>query len=201
MAEGSRHQTLVDRFQTDLRALPLQEVVRKHITTGMPVEIGEDDYYSLRSLVAEHFQLHPSAVLLIGSCRQGFSIAPKKRYRPARELSDLDIAVVSSVRFESYWDAVFTYSDADRAWQRSRQYRIFAWTLFRGWIDPRGLPNVSTFKEAADWTDFFDSLMQSRKFGCRRISARLYRSWSRLDAYQERAVRQCLNSLGVTRNA
>lgn len=110
--------------------------------------------------------------------------------------SDLDVALVSLERFDVYWDGVFAYSRADRAWKGSREYRTFAKMLFEGWIDPRGLPNVLRFKQAGDWTNFFDNLMQSRRFGRRRISARLYRTWSRLAAYQEIAVRQCIASLG-----
>ncbi len=196
MAETQNHQPLLDRFQADLKTLQTHDLVRKHITTGMPTELSEDEYFELRRIVAEEFHLHPSSVVLVGSCRQGFSIAPKKRWRAAGISSDLDVSIVSPERFDIYWDDVFAYSRNDRAWQKSSQYRTFAYTLFRGWIDPRGLPDVPRFKQAERWTDFFDTLMQSRRFGPRRISARLYRTWSRLEAYQEIAVRMCLTAMG-----
>jgi hypothetical protein len=186
----------VETFQADLAALHPIEVIRKHITTGMPVEVDQEAYYSLRSAVAEEFELHPSAVILIGSCRMGFSIAPRKRYRLARQHADLDIALVSTERFDAYWDSVFAYSRADDAWKQGQEYRRFVRMLFEGWIDPRGLPNVPSFDQANKWTSFFDGLMQSRRFGQRRISARLYRTWSRLESYQEVAVRQCIANLG-----
>ncbi|MDZ4783261.1 MAG: hypothetical protein SGJ19_23690 [Planctomycetia bacterium] len=183
------HDGRVERFRSDLSALRPSDVIRKYITTGSPVAITEDVYFALRSLVAGQFNLHPSAVVLVGSARTGFSIAPKKRYREARENSDLDVALVSSERFDQYWDDVFAYSTTDIAWERSGSYRAFVRMLFSGWIDPRGLPNVPRFEHAARWTNFFDNLMQSRRFGPRRITARLYRTWSRLEAYQEKAVR------------
>lgn len=194
---ADQHAARVERFCSDLKALQSTEVIRKHITTGMPVFLTEEVYFKLRSAIAYQFDLHPSAVVLVGSCRTGFSIAPRKRYREAKPNSDLDIAIVSQERFDRYWDGVFAYSVIDNAWKRSKRYKQFVRMLFDGWIDPRGLPNVRRFEQAARWTEFFDTLMQSRRFGPRRISARLYRTWSRLEAYQEKALRQCIADLGA----
>ncbi len=201
MTAADPHEARVERFRSDLRALDPTDVIRKHITTGTPVAISDDAYFDLRTLVAAEFTLHPSAVVLVGSCRLGFSIAPKKRYRRARPNADLDLALVSQERFDSYWDDVFAYARHDTAWKRSSEYWEFVRMLFNGWIDPRGLPNVPRFEQATRWTDFFDTLMHSRRFGRRRISARLYRTWARLEAYQELAVRRCVNALGDTNRA
>jgi hypothetical protein len=200
-SETAHHDARVKRFCSDLRELHPTELIRKYITTGMPVELTEEDYFGLRSIIAEEFQLHPSAVVLVGSCRTGFSIAPNKRYRAAKPDSDLDVALVSRDRFDHYWDDVFAYSTVDKAWKNSAEYQEFAHMLFHGWIDPRGLPSVPRFQRASRWTDFFDTLMQSRQFGSRRISARLYRSWSRLEAFQELAIRQCIANLGDRQHA
>jgi uncharacterized C2H2 Zn-finger protein len=102
------------------------------------------------------------------------------------------LALVSAERFDDYWDRVFEYARSDAVWKTTKEYKRFVNILFNGWIDPRGLPSVRRFEQAKRWTSFFDGLMQSRRFGQRRISARLYRTWDRLEAYQEKAVRQCL---------
>lgn len=85
-AQTDQHDSRVDRFLVDLAALQPGEVIRKHITTGMPVGITDEMYFDLRNIIANEFELHPSAVVLVGSCRTGFSIAPKKRYRLASRL-------------------------------------------------------------------------------------------------------------------
>ncbi len=192
----SNHSSRVERFKADLAALDVREVVRKHITTGMPVVIQPDDYYELRRDVAAHFGLHPNAVILVGSCRLGFALKPEKRWQPARPASDLDLALVSADRFDDYWDRVYRYARSDLAWSKTRSYRRFAWHLFNGWIDPRGLPPVRRFEQAKDWVNFFDELMRSRRFGSRPISARLYRTWDRLEFYQEIMVKSCLKDAG-----
>ena len=200
-ATPDTHDARVLRFPTNLKALPPGEVIRKYITTGMPVALTEEEYFTLRNTIADEFQLHPSGVIVVGSCRTGFSVAPEQRYREARPGSDLDVAIVSLERFDRYWDDVFAYSEANDAWKTSREYGRFITTLFNGWIDPRWLPNVKQFEQAFRWRNFFDRLMKSRQFGRRRITARLYRTWSRLEAYQGIAVRQCLANLGVQKNA
>lgn len=195
-APVDRQDVLIERFRSNLEVLSPWELIRKHITTGSPAEISDEDYFNLRRLIAAEFDIHPSAIVLVGSCRMGFSIVPKKRYQKAAPHADLDVALISSERFDIYWDDVFAYSRSDAAWKRTHEYRRFASMLFQGWIDPRGLPNVSRFERAGRWTDFFDSLMQSRRFGSRRISARLYRTWWRLEAYQEIAIHQCITNRG-----
>jgi hypothetical protein len=188
---SAQHESRVLRFQADLAVLKVRDFIRKHITTGMPVEVGPDDYYELRRMVAEQFGLHPSAVILVGSCRTGFSIKQEKRYHQADSASDLDVAMVSREQFDRYWDGVFEHAKFDKAWKRTRTYKEFVRMLFNGWIDPRGLPSVPTFAQAQEWVAFFDNLMQSRRFGARRITARLYRTWERLESYQEKGISSC----------
>ena len=188
---STEHESRVQRFRSDLAGLDARDFIRKHITTGMPVEISPDDYYELRRLVAKEFGLHPSAVILVGSCRIGFSIRPDKRFRQARPGSDLDVAMVSREQFDCYWDGVFEHARSDAAWKETRNYKRFVEMLFNGWIDPRGLPKVPTFSQSQQWVTFFDALMQSRRFGRRRITARLYRTWERLESYQEIDISAC----------
>jgi hypothetical protein len=195
---ASENPDRVEKFKAVLAALEVREVVRKHITTGAPVAIQADDYYELRRDVAAHFDLHPNEVILVGSCRLEFALKPKKekRYLPVHLGSDLDLALVSMKRFDSYWDGVFEYARSDLAWTKTRQFKWFRKILFTGWIDPRTLPPAPRFEEAKAWADFFDNLMRSRRFGGRRISARLYRTWDRLEAYHEVIVRSCAKTPG-----
>ncbi|HZZ43136.1 MAG TPA: hypothetical protein VFE58_09370 [Tepidisphaeraceae bacterium] len=179
---------LVARFKTDLGELPIKDVIRKHISTGQPVAFTSHEYYSLRSTIAAEFQLHPSAVVVVGSTRIGFSLAPEHRYRRVKSGSDIDVAIVSQERFDDYWERVFLYSKSNLAWPDKKRFKN---NLFNGWIDPRFLPNTPTFEEALKWATFFDRLMESRKYGRRTITARLYRSWDRLEAYQEPSVLAC----------
>lgn len=190
MAEDYKER--IERFKADLHALEPREVVRKHITMGQPSELSEADYFSLQDVIAQEFTVHPSAVILVGSCRTGFSLVEDQRYQPAHAGSDLDVAVISRTRFEDYWRESFDYSQSVRLWPGRQR---FLSALFKGWIDPRWLPPVERFESATRWVKFFDELMHSRRFGTRRISARLYYSHHYLETYQQVIVLECREEL------
>lgn len=187
-------------FQADL-SRPSSEIVQKHILTGSPVALTPEEYFVLRHEVALHFGVHPVEVVLVGSCRIGFTLTNKlRKNRPRYSLlqpgSDLDLAVVSARLFNQFWDAVFEYAQTDLAFHKSPEGVRFRNMLFRGWVEPRGLPPVKRFELFTDWIRCFDSLSRDRRFGNRRASARVYRDWSRLAAYQEIAVDQCKRGFG-----
>jgi hypothetical protein len=188
-------QDRLERYKYDLK-YPANEVVHKHILTGVPVALTLDDYFLLRNRVARKFQVEPVEVVLVGSCRVGFTLVDKSeegrpRYSPVHPGSDLDIAVVSSWLFNQYWDNVHLYSVQNWAFPTTPEGIKFRETLFGGWIDPLGLPPATQFQKAREWFQFFRQLSDDRQYGNRRASARIYRSWDRLCAYQQRAVEQC----------
>ncbi len=196
MAKADKaHQARVEEFQDDLRHLTTINVIRKHITTGRPVALADGTYYELRNRVADHFEIHPSTVIIVGSCRTGFSLKPQKRYVPFANSSDVDIAIVSSERFDDYWDRVFEHSRTDRLWSKSKRYRTFLRELFKGWLWPRRLPPSQHFAEALKWVEFEDLLGRQQFNGFRSVGARLYRSWERLEAYQSIHVTDCQQAL------
>jgi hypothetical protein len=191
----NEHADRIALFQSDLRDLDIFKVIRKHITTGPSAVFTDDAYYELRNEVADHFRLHPSAVVLVGSGRTGFSLSPNKRYRPFSDSSDVDIAIISRQAFDSYWDLVFEHWRADRYWAQTIRYRKFLRELFKGWLWPRHLPPPTHFEEARKWAEFEDRLGKRRFRGIRSVGARLYRSWHRLEAYQSIHVADCKNAL------
>jgi hypothetical protein len=185
----------VVEFQDDLTRMDLIQVVRKHITTGPSVVLQEATYYDLRSQIASHFQIHPSAVVVVGSCRTGFSIKPHKRYAVCADTADVDVAIVSPEQFDAYWELVFDRWRAGQIWFRARKRRRFLHDLFKGWLWPRSLPPSRQFDEATAWVEFEDQLTRDFFRGRRSVSARLYRSWARLEAYQSVHVIECLDAL------
>jgi hypothetical protein len=189
------HRRRILEFQNDLRRMEVMHVIRKHITTGVSEVLASGTYYELRNQVADHFRLHPSAVILVGSGRMGFSLKPIKRYQPFGDSSDLDLAIVSREQFDHYWDLVFEYSRTNRLWPTTRRYSAFLRELFKGWLWPRRLPPSPRFTAARAWAEFEDMLGRQSFRGLRSVGARLYRSWERLEAYQSVHVIACKNAL------
>ena len=88
------HIKRVSDFVHDVN-VDIDQCIRRHITTGDPVGISQITYYELRHAIADWLVIHPSKVVVIGSCRVGFTIKPRVRYSPFNPSSDIDVAVVS----------------------------------------------------------------------------------------------------------
>jgi hypothetical protein len=194
-ASDPAHQHRVTEFQNDLRAMDLTKLIRKHITTGGSAVLPPGLYYELRNTIADHFKLHPSAVVLVGSGRLGFSLKPAKRYEPFGNSSDLDFAVVSREAFDFYWDRLFDHWRSNRIWSRTRRYKSLLRELFKGWIWPRWFPPSPTFQEARTWAEFEDRLGRESFKRLRSVGVRLYNSWERLEAYHSIHVADCRTAL------
>ena len=197
--DAAYHERLA-RFKKDLSAIGVKDVIWKHITTGPTAKIDDDAYFELRHRIAQRFALHPSSVVIVGSCKLGFALKIKgdgpnrARYEPAGDRNDVDVAIVSQSLFDSIWDTTFDL--LQRKWDWSLDHgKSFSKDLFNGWISPSELPAFPNIPPIRDWKEFFESQTRSRLCGYRKIEGRLYRSWARLEAYQETMVSQCWQEL------
>ena len=182
---------LIAAFRAQLLTRPSIEVVRRHITYGTCCKLTDDQYYQLKHEVSEEYDLHPSEVIVVGSAKLGFSIAPDKRYSLFNDESDLDIAVISSRLFDIVWKEIHFYSNEITFWpERSQFYKY----LSQGWIRPDKLPKAKLLKFSDRWFDFFRSLSNSKNYGEVAISAGLYKDWIFLEKYQEKSVIACADS-------
>ena len=179
-------ETRIQAFRSDLKTLTDKIMVQKHITSGESFVLAEDQYFSLKYDVSEQFELHPSQIIVVGSGKLGFSIVPRKRYRPFGDESDLDVAIVSDDLFHALWARVFEYWNDRGYWEREAPFKNY---LFRGWLRPDHLP--PSVQRSVQWFEYFRRLTASGKYGPYKISAGIYKSWSYLENYQETAVAQC----------
>src|SRR5258708_512627 len=168
------------RFKVDLVTQSSIEIVERHIIFGDSFGLEKDTYFTLKSVVAQHFSINPAEVVMVGSAKLGFSIAPTKRYRPFSIDSDLDLAIVSSTLFDSLWEAVFDYAVEKPYWAEKRDFNTY---LARGWIRPDKLP--PGFAPGQDWWDFFRELTATGNFGDRTLRAGLYRTWHFMRSYHQ----------------
>jgi hypothetical protein len=192
----------VAAFQAELAEIsgPVTNFIRKHITTGTTVGITDAAYFELRRQIAERYRIHPSAIVVVGSMKLGFSLKAKSkqhgvagvRFLPFDGDSDVDVAVVSTSLFDSLWDEFFRLSGprAQSVLQDEQRQKALV-GLFSGWISPADLPPSSSAKVAESWRVFFDRLTRARICGVRTVKGRIYRDWARLEAYQALMVHEC----------
>ena len=179
----------MQEFKHDLSHLSPLDIVRRHIVFGDCVVISSDKYFELRKAVSDNYNVHPNEVIVVGSAKLGFSIAPDKRYKLFGDASDVDVAIISATLFESVWRDVHRYFYKGGYWEGRSQFLKY---LFRGWIRPDRLPPDQYFPFARDWWDFFNSISASRRFSHSRITGAIYQSWHFLETYQTVAISQCI---------
>ena len=187
-------------FKYLLGTMDTTSIVQSHIAFGDSYILDFNQYFNIKAEVADHFGIHHSEVLLVGSGKMGFSIAPSKRYREFHDKSDIDLAIVSPHLFDMVWQKVFDYWSEKSLWIEEEQ-NIFKSYLFRGWIRPDKLPPAEQFEFRRDWWEFFLRLTNGEAYGPYQIRAGLYKSWHFFEKYQCICVDGCkqdaLATIGV----
>ena len=179
----------VAKFKSDLTQHNTATVTHRNILGGGCYALDHDQYMSLKERVADHFRVATMEVIVVGSAKLGFSIAPMKRYRHFGDESDIDVAIASPKLFDAIWDESLDFHlDGPVVWDKLSQYRK---NVFRGWIRPDQLPTHGSFQRSHEWFEFFRSLTQSGEYGQIKITGALYRTWRHLERYQWDAVLQC----------
>jgi predicted nucleotidyltransferase len=176
----------LEQFKADLAAMQTQQIVGQYITFGESKIIDNARYYELKTAIAQHFEVNAPEVIVVGSAKMGFSIAPNKRYRPFNNESDIDLAIISPQIFDEIWEGIYRYFLEHGRWERSREFKDY---LFKGWLRPDVMPR--DFPRGRQWWDFFAQLTQTRQFGPYPIAGGLYKSWSFFERYQFSTVDKC----------
>ena len=112
----------VRRFKNDLAILDIASMVQKHVSFGDCYALEPDQHFALKAAVAKELSVHHSDVLVVGSGKLGFSIAPHKRYRHFGDASDVDAAVASPALFERVWRELFDYDRAGGDWPKKTDF-------------------------------------------------------------------------------
>jgi hypothetical protein len=119
-------------------------IVQKYIVHGTPYIFNndEDKYFDLKREIAANFSEHYNNVHMVGSAKLGFSIAPRKLWRPFSIESDIDIVIVSTKLFEKLWEGIHELNIGltDRTRSEDRYYQRFLNYFFKGWIRPDLFP-------------------------------------------------------------
>ncbi len=180
---------LIRAFREDLPKRSVIELVQRHITFGSDCyALGKDTYFELKNQVAIKFGVNPTEVVVVGSAKLGFSIAPDKRYRIFGDFSDIDVVLCSGPLFDQFWVDVFDYWRRGGFWEGLDQFRKY---LFRGWMRPDKLPPEKSFEKSQEWWDFFRHISSTGDFGPYKIRGALYKNWHFLESYQSKCISEC----------
>lgn len=183
----------IEVFKKDLREEETLTIVQKYICHGSSILLPDPEYFSLKRKVSHMFDIHPTNIFMVGSAKLGFSIKKSRRFQPFEDISDIDLAIISSQLFEQIWKEVYLYKMESGWWSDEKKFKKY---LFRGWIRPDFLPTGKSFEITQKWWDFFMELTESGEFGPYKINAGVYHSLFFFESYQSICIDECKSTMG-----
>jgi len=133
---------LIKAFKTDLinDALSETDILRKYILCDTTyIYRGQEELHEeLKSVIATGFGAGVNDVVMIGSAKLGFSIAPGKVWKNFDVESDIDMAIVSDKLFDDFWKVLYDFNIylSSRSIRDEAKYRDFLDAFFKGWFRP-----------------------------------------------------------------
>ncbi len=161
----------IERFKADLGNSLVNEtsIVRKYLLHGSPLifQDNEDLYFD--------FEISTSKIIMVGSSKLGFSIAPDKLWKHTEETSDIDMVVISDEVFDFFWKDLldFNINIVARTEKEDADFREFLEYFLKGWIRPDKFPFKYAVKDK--WFEYFKSISYN-KYKKRKITVAVFRN-------------------------
>ncbi|CAM4516494.1 hypothetical protein [Paenibacillus typhae] len=184
---------LLGNFKEDLgnQELSEAELVERHILFGTPYlfNANEQLYFELKREIANKFTLSTTQIVVVGSAKLGFSIAPTKLWRTVNDESDIDAVIISEELFDHFWKQLHTFNInlTSRSFTEDKLYRNFLDYFFKGWIRPDKFPFSYPFKQ--EWFDFFGSISY-KKYDKRKVTGAVFKNEYFFKQYHEANLRK-----------
>jgi hypothetical protein len=146
--------------------------------------------------LAEGLGTDPYDVVLTGSAAIGFSLNPKKGYKPFDSSSDIDCGVVSQHHFELAWRYLRQLRpswlslppESKRAISAHQKTYVFAGTIATDSI-------LALLPFGAEWQKVLDKMARRPPTVNRDIRIRIYRDYDSLRHYQARGIERLRDNL------
>lgn len=186
------------RFKKDLKdeIYDSRYIVQKYLCNGSSPILNDEEIFEIKFSIANKFKIHPNEVIITGSGKLGFSIAPQKLFNEFNENSDIDVAIISNNVFDEFWSDLldFNINIKNRSCIEEKKYRDFQDYFFRGWIRPDLFP--FNYKRKTDWFNFFNDLTQKiYNYGEHKISAGIYKNFTTFELYNIKNISSIRNKI------
>lgn len=169
------------------------EEILAQLFSGAPFAFSEKpaEYPKFCQQIATRLKCQPANVVVVGSGRFGFSMAPHKFGRPFHNRSDIDVVIVDPIFFDNAWLELIRYdvrsltfdNDVQQSLREHRSNNVF-W----GYIEPYNLKTaLSMYRES--WFPMIAGLGFFRATAGRSVKARVYRTWEHAKNYHRYGIR------------
>jgi hypothetical protein len=152
------------------------------------------EYAKVKAHLGTALSVSADSIVLVGSGRFGFSLAPHKFGRPYHDRSDLDFVIVDSALFDAGWLELVRYDFKSLSFDRDTIESLWEHKkglIFWGVLEPYNLKAaLSSYRKV--WFPTFASLGVFAAIGGRSVKARIYKSWEHARLYHRYGLRLLL---------
>lgn len=192
----------LDDIKKDLENLDVKQFYMKHIVKShywyfqYVLNIREADLLQIvdefKDIVSTNIGVSFNSVMMVGSGKTGYSLSPKKNFKPfelkseSKNKSDIDIAIISNNLFKSFWD---TYRNSYNV-KYEGIYPYIAREIYRGYINERNLREIDNCRKI--WSELSvksNKLLRSKLYFKHDITYRIYRSWEDFEEYNLSSIK------------
>lgn len=166
------------------------------LSEGIPqfIKNKPEEYEFLRMNLSEHLNIHSKAITLIGSARFGYSLSPKKNYRPFNSgESDLDIGIIDNTSFNIFTNEFFQWKkdyEEKRLTPPKKSYEKY-WEenkvrepkkINRGIFDLNRIPALKEYQNGQEFLNYLSAQCNQWNYRnptvkVKRITVRFYKDW------------------------
>lgn len=147
-----------------------------------------DDF---KMLVSEAMDIGFNNVVMVGSGKIGFSLAPEKFLKPfcdeGDKKSDIDIAIISPQLFDYFWRLFRkSYNITNK-----KYYKFISRGIYRGYISDTDLINIDACRiEWIEKSNEATKRLQRSMYFRHEVHYRIYRDWKDLEEYHVQAIEE-----------
>jgi hypothetical protein len=187
-------------LQTALLAKEPRDFVSHYLFEPIPFAFGDDvvAWIEWKTELARGIDVDPYDIVLTGSAAVGFSLNPKKGYKPFDAESDIDCGVVSQHYFETAWRYLRQLRPSWLSLPPESKRAIVAHQkryVFAGAIATDSILALLPFGSA--WQRVLDQMSQREPTIGRDIKLRIYRDYESLRHYQSNGIERLRSELAL----
>lgn len=197
----NKHFSDIDAFREAILTLAPSEFISRYVFEPVPFAFnGENDaWLHWKTSLAKKLDVDPREIILAGSGALGFSLNPKKSFRPYGDHSDIDVGVISRHHFDVAWWTIRRYNPLlgshsapqKKAFKQHRSRYVFDGSIATDQILPL-LPFGPEWKKALDEMSDYEHTSK------REVKLRIYRDFESLRSYQMSGVGKLRTQLAAT---
>ncbi|EKC5521389.1 hypothetical protein ABXX67_002128 [Vibrio parahaemolyticus] len=177
-----------DKFKLELNDKSEKELFRDYFLSskcwlfeqklGHPNHVEMYDRFKL--VIADGLGVHPMNIIMVGSAKTGFSVAPHKAFKDFADNSDIDIVVVSDKIYKEAWEAFNELATMKKV----KRYQAITSEIFRHFVSLKEVDTDVDFFERWDVkVNNFKKNLQLIFDVDNEINYRIYESWEWVDTY------------------